>query len=84
MYMGVHYRWLKTFNISLASERQQRKLATAEGGTNLVCEMVPFTFHDEGDGENFCKAPFAFVPNLRGRLSDRLTVHLGYDQLSSL
>ena len=77
-------RWLKTFNISLASERQQRTLATAEAGANLASEMVPFTFPDEGGGETFREAPFVFVPNLIARLSDRLTAHLGYDQLSSL
>ena len=70
--MYVH-RWLKTFNITLASERKQRALASAEVGDNLACEMVPFNFpKDGGGGERMCEAPFVFVPNLIRKVSDRL------------
>ena len=66
------HRWLKIFKITLASERKQRALASAEVGDNLACEMVPFNFPKDGGGERICEAPFVFVPNLIRKVSNRL------------
>ena len=66
-------RWLKTCNISLASEQRQRALATVEVGDNLAHEMVPFAFSKDGGGVQIREAPFVFVPNLIRKISDRLS-----------
>ena len=68
--MHVHCRWLKTFNVSLASERKQRKLAeTALGDTSLLQEMVPFTF-SKGGVEEIREAPFVYMRNIIAAVSD--------------
>lgn len=74
-----YYRWLKTFNISLASERRQRIMATTEAGDNLCHEMVPFVFPREGGGESFREAPFVYVQNLIAKISDRLSAQKRYN-----
>ena len=66
------HRWLKTFNVSLASERRQRALASAEVGENLAHEMVPFSFSKEGGGVWIKDVPFVYVPNLIAKVNDRL------------
>ena len=41
-------RWFKSFNISIASERQQRKLAKEMVGEKLVAERGAFSFCEWG------------------------------------
>ena len=43
----VFIRWYKYFNMSIASERQQRQLASQKTGDNLVAGMGAFTFTTE-------------------------------------
>ena len=62
------------FNVSLASERQQRNRAKEAIGDNLAAEMVPFAFTVE-DGVEFREVPFVFVPNLIVRVADKLNQH---------
>ncbi len=69
-------RWLKVFNVSLASERRQHTLANEAVGDSITAEMAPFTFSAEGGGEEIREAPFVYMPNLIARVADTLTHHL--------
>ena len=63
---------MKTFSVSLASERKQRVLASAEVGENLAHEMVPFAVSKEGNTIQIKEVPFVYVPNVIAKVSDRL------------
>ena len=63
-------RWLKEFQISLASERKQRHLAQEIIGDNLHAENAPFSFSKDGGGEEIREVPFVFVPNLVRKVAD--------------
>ena len=69
-----HSRWLKAFNISLASERKQRVLAKDLVGENYKVESVPFSFTIDSR-EVIQEAPFVYVPNLIQKLADVDTSH---------
>ena len=62
------------FNVSLASERKQRKLAKELIGENLSAEMAPFMFSSD-NGVEFRETPFVFVPNIIARVVDKLVLH---------
>ncbi len=68
-----YYRWLKVFNVSLASERKQRILAKDLVGDNFKVESVPFSFNV--DGRVIKEAPFVYVPNLIRKISDVVASH---------
>ena len=70
----MYHRWLKVFNVSLASEKRQRVLAQQVAGENLSAEMVPLLFVED-NVETFRETQFVFVPNLIAKLADRLTAH---------
>ena len=66
-------RWLKLFNVSLASENKQRALAkeTIGGDANLNAEMTPFAFSSgKGGPDQFRETPFVYVPNLIAKVAD--------------
>ena len=68
------------FNISLTSERRQRKLAveTTSYG-NLTAEMLPFAFSSgKGEPDEFREAPCVYVPNLIVTVAENLAQHLGF------
>ena len=56
------------WKISFASEAKERALASVLVVPNLDAEAVPFTFPNPGGGEQFRKAPMAFVPDLVEKL----------------
>jgi len=72
-YINYH-RWLKTFNVSLASERKKRVLAKNITGDNYEVESVPFTFTVD-NAEVIKEAPFVYVQNLIRKLSDVVASH---------
>ena len=63
------YRWFKSFNVSIASERQQRQLASEKTGDNLVAEKGAFTF-TTGKGQEIREVPFVYSPNLMRVIAD--------------
>ena len=71
-------RWLKTFNVSMASERKQRKLAKEVLGENLTVEKVAFTFPVDGGGTEVKEAPMAYAPNLICKVADLIEYHTRY------
>lgn len=78
--LTTNLRWLKVFNISLASERKQRNLAhETTGDNNLTAEMHPFAFSSSGKGpDEFRETPFVYVPNLVAKVADTLSQHQRY------
>ena len=60
------------WKISFASEAKERALASVLVGPNLDAEAVQFTFPNPGGGEQFCKAPMAFVPDLVEKVTQLL------------
>ena len=51
---------------------KERALASVLVGPSLDAEAVPFTFPNPGGGEQFRKAPMAFVPDLVGKVTQLL------------
>ena len=74
------FRWLKLFNVSLASEPKQRALAKGINDDNIKAEMVPFAFPaaSKTDPDEFKEAAFVFVPNIIAKVADRLSEHMRY------
>ena len=79
MYFHVHvytckqisYRWLKSWKVSMASEKQQRALSTEiAGGT--VGESVLFSFATRNRGQVMRQAPYVWVESLREKIIDTL------------
>ena len=60
------------WKISFANEAKERALASVLVGPNLDAEAVPFTFPYPGGGEQFRKAPMAFVPDLVEKVTQLL------------
>ena len=58
-----------SMEVSFASEAKERALASVLVGPNLDAEAVPFTFPNPRGGEQFRKAPMAFVPDLVEKVS---------------
>ena len=57
------YRWFKSLNVSIASERKQRTLAKEILGDNLVAEKGAFSFPVDKGGES----PLSTFPTLLPR-----------------
>ena len=81
--MNIHlhlpFNGLKTFNISLAGERKQQKLAKEITKENMTGEMVPFSFTEEGGkGTGFTETPFVLVSDITKAVTDTLTKHYTY------
>ena len=76
-------RWLKEFQISLASERSQRQLAREIIGDNLQAEKAPFSFTKDGGGEEIREIPFVFVPNLIRKVADVVAHNERYAQVKN-
>jgi len=73
----VHaFRWLKVFQVSLASEGKQRTLAAGAVGDNITAEVAPFTFTTADGRDEIREVPFVYAPNLIARVADTLTHHL--------
>jgi hypothetical protein len=62
-------------NVSIASERQQRKLAKEIWGDSLVAEKGAFSFPADGGGEKIVAVPFVHFPNLIGTVADLVERH---------
>lgn len=76
------YRWLKSLNISLASEGKQRKLANAVVGDNFKAESGAFTFHHKGGTDEIKEVPFVYVPNLIAKVADMISSYERYQKSS--
>ena len=72
------YRWLKTLNITLASEGKQRALAAEVTGDNLKAELGAFTFSHSNGGDEIREVPFAYVPNLIAKVADMVSAYERY------
>ena len=73
------FSWLKTLNITLASESKQRALAKTIAGTNLKAELGAFSFSGDGGGEVIREAPFVYVPNLIAKVANMIA---SYERLN--
>ena len=66
------HRWMKGLNVTFASEKQQRVLASSIIGDNIVSEKGAFTFTVDKVQE-IREVPFVYCPNLIAKVAD--TVH---------
>ena len=73
IYLYHNFRWLKTFRVHLASEKEQRSLAQDIIGDNMEAEKGAFLFSSEGGEEVIREVPFAYVPNIVRKVADLLT-----------
>ena len=73
--------WLKSFNISMASEREQRQLATDLSG-GIMGEMVSFSFPDRYRGHILQQAPCVWVEDLEEKIISTLEYSSRCDLLS--
>ena len=62
-------------NISIASERQQRKLAKGIVGDNFVAERGAFVFSSDRGREEIREVPFVYRPNLIAAIADLVESH---------
>ena len=69
------YRWFKSLNVSIASERQQRKLAKRIVDDNFIAERAPFTFSVDKSKEEIRAVPFCYRPNLIAAIADTVEKH---------
>ena len=76
--MQCIYRWLKTLNITLASEGKQRALAATVTGDNLTAELGAFSVSHGNGREEIKEVPFAYVPNLIAKVADMASVYERY------
>ena len=67
-------RWLKSLNVSIASEAQQRKMAAEIIGQDPVAETGPFSVAVE-KGEEIKQVPFVYFPNLIAKIGDTIHQH---------
>ena len=74
--INLHGRWLKTLNITLASENKQHVLAKTITGDNIVAELGAFSFHLPG-GE-IRQVPFVNVRNLIAKVADMISSYERY------
>lgn len=63
-------RWLSTFNISIPSQRKQRKVATEWTGDQLRSEQAPFSFEVKGHKGKFeiRSAAWVYVESLESQV----------------
>ena len=66
---------VEDLQVSMTSERKQRKLAIEVLGDNLTVEKVAFTFPAEGGGTEVKDAPLAYAPNLVRKVADLIAYH---------
>jgi len=71
-YDFLPYRWLKTLNVRLASDKKQHVLAKIITGDNLTAEMGAFSFHLTGGGEEIRQVPFVYVRHLIAKVADMI------------
>ena len=69
--------WLKAFNISMASEGQQRDLAKDLTG-GIVGEMVSFSFPNRQRGHVLQQAPYVWIQDLQQKIVDTLQYNSRY------
>lgn len=69
------YRWFKSLNVSIASERQQRKLVKGIVDENFIAERAPFTFSSDKSKEEIREVPFCYRPNLIAAIADTVEKH---------
>lgn len=72
-------RWFKTFHVSIASEKRQRKVAKELVGDNLVAERGAFIFEEQGK-EVVREVPFVYRPNLIAAIAEIVDKHERYTQ----
>ena len=78
------YRWLKTLNITLASENKQHVLAKTITGDNITAEMGAFSLHLTGGGEEIRQFPFVYVRNLIATVADMISSYERYISSKSI
>ena len=71
------YRWFKSLNVSIASERQQRKLAKGIVDENFIAERAPFIFSHKSK-EEIREVPFCYRPNLIAAIANTVEKHERY------
>jgi len=69
------YRWFKSLNIQIPSEKRQRVIANAIVGDNLVAERGAFPFSQDNGGEVIRAVPFVHVPHLIAKVADIIHWH---------
>ena len=72
------YRWFKSLNVAVASERQQRKLAKEIVDQTIVAERGAFTFSLERGRTEIREVPFVYRPNLIAAIADLVDRHHRY------
>ena len=72
--MKAMSRWLKMFNVSMASNAKQRIVAKQWHGDNFTVEEAPFTFpvKDRRSQYKICSAPLAYVKNFPAHVKNLL------------
>ncbi len=63
---------MKSWGISIASERKTRALAKTRVTTQVVVEAVPFTFSLKRGGEEVRAAPLVYIPHLEDKIWELL------------
>lgn len=77
-------RWLSTFNIKLASEKNTRKVVKEWVGEGLIAELAPLTIKKAGQSRvSVIQVPWVYLYNLVGHVLRRLDDLREYDQLIS-
>lgn len=62
----LHWRWLKVWGVTVASESQQRKMMKAQlSEINVEAESVPFSFSRKNRGQELRPAPLAYINDLK-------------------
>ena len=69
MHTSMLYRWLRSWNILMASERKQRELAQDITG-GLKGELVSFSFPDQRRGHIMQLAPYVWVEDLEQKITE--------------
>ena len=64
-------RWLKSWNVSISSEKQQRMLA-AKLADGIAGESVLFSFNEKGKGQVMRQAAYVWVEDLQAKIADTL------------
>ena len=67
-----YLRWLKMWQIEVASEKKMRLKADDLLGDNFKAEMVPLSFKHQNSGNIIKPAPLAYIPHLWDRVENIL------------
>lgn len=65
-------RWMKSWGVSIASEKQMRLEAKELIGDNLRAELIPLTFTCKDGSEEVKETPMAYIPRLWDSLHNNL------------